>query len=144
MINIMNILSIDYGEKRIGFAIGDSERKIPNPLQVIQNNSIPFIIDEIKKIVISYNVEKIVIGIPLNEDSSIGDQSYKVKDFSLIIEKELNIDVIGVDERFSSVDAEKILLDQDLSRKKRKKVIDALAASIILQRYFENDEVVNI
>ena len=94
MINIMNILSIDYGEKRIGFAIGDSERKIPNPLKVIQNNSIPFIIDEIKKIVISYNVEKIVIGIPLNEDSSIGEQFNKVKDFSLIIEKELNISFI--------------------------------------------------
>ena len=74
----MNILSIDYGDKRIGFAIGDSERKIPNPLQVIQNNSIPHIIDEIKKIVISYDVEKIVIGIPLNEDSSIGNQSYKI------------------------------------------------------------------
>ena len=131
----MNILSIDYGDKRIGLAIGDSERKIPNPLQVIQNNSIPHIIDEIKKI---------VIGIPLNEDSSIGNQSYKVKDFSLIIKKELNIDVVGVDERFSSVDAEKMLLEQDLSRKKRKKVIDALAASIILQRYFENDDLVNI
>ena len=140
----MNILSIDYGDKRIGFAIGDSERKIPNPLQVIQNNSIPYIIDEIKKIVIFYDVKKIVIGIPLNEDSSIGSQSYKVKDFSLIIKKELNIDVVGVDERFSSVDAEKMLLEQDLSRKKRKKVIDALAASIILQRYFENDDLVNI
>ena len=140
----MNILSIDYGDKRIGFAIGDSERKIPNPLQVIQNNSIPNIIDEIKKIVISYDVEKIVIGIPLNEDSTIGNQSYKVKDFSLIIKKELNIDVVGVDERFSSVDAEKMLLEQDLSRNKRKKVIDALAASIILQRYFENDDLVNI
>ena len=140
----MNILSIDYGDKRIGFAIGDSERKIPNPLQVIQNNSIPNIIDEIKKIVISYDEEKIVIGIPLNEDSSIGNQSYKVKDFSLLIKKELNIDVVGVDERFSSVDAEKMLLEQDLSRKKRKKVIDALAASIILQRYFENDDLVNI
>ena len=140
----MNILSIDYGDKRIGFAIGDSERKIPNPLQVIQNNSIPNIIDEIKKIVISYDVEKIVIGIPLNEDSTIGNQSYKVKDFSLIIKKELNIDVVGVDERFSSVDAEKMLLEQDLSRKKRKKIIDALAASIILQRYFENDDLVNI
>ena len=140
----MNILSIDYGDKRIGLASGDSERKISNPLQVIQNNSIPHIIDEIKKIVISYDVEKIVIGIPLNEDSSIGNQSYKVKDFSLIIKKELNIDVVGVDERFSSVDAEKMLLEQDLSRKKRKKVIDALAASIILQRYFENDDLVNI
>ena len=140
----MNILSIDYGDKRIGFAIGDSERKIPTPLQVIQNNSIPHIINEIKKIVISYDVEKIVIGIPLNEDSSIGNQSYKVKDFSLIIKNELNIDVVGVDERFSSVDAEKMLLEQDLSRKKRKKVIDALAASIILQRYFENDDLVNI
>ncbi len=140
----MNILSIDYGDKRIGFAIGDSERKIPNPLWFIQNNSIPYIIDEIKKIVIFYDVKKIVIGIPLNEDSSIGSQSYKVKDFSLIIKKELNIDVVGVDERFSSVDAEKILLEQDLSRKKRKKVIDALAASIILQRYFENDDLVNI
>ena len=102
------------------------------------------IIDEIKKIVISYDVEKIVIGIPLNEDSSIGNQSYKVKDFSLIIKKELNIDVVGVDERVSSVDAEKMLLEQGLRRKKRKKVIDALAESIILQRYFENDDLVNI
>ena len=67
-----------------------------------------------------------------------------MKEFSLIIEKELNIDVIGVDERFSSVDAEKLLLEQDMSRKKRKKIIDALAASIILQRYFENDDLVNI
>ena len=144
MTDVMNILSIDYGEKRIGFAIGDTERKIPNPLQVIQNNSIVSIIEEIKKIVLSYNVEKIVIGIPLNEDSSISEQSNIVKEFSLIVEKELNIDVIGVDERFSSVDAEILLLEQDMSRKKRKKIIDALAASIILQRYFENDDLVNI
>jgi putative Holliday junction resolvase len=138
----MNILSIDYGERRIGFAIGNSNRKIATPLSVIQNVSLDSVIENIIQVVKNYEIDSIIIGIPLNEDSTESMQATRVRDFCSKIKKKINLTIMGVDERFTSVNSEKLLLDLDMSRKKRKKYIDSIAATIILQSYFENNETI--
>ena len=138
----MNILSIDHGLKRIGLAIGNSDRKIATPISHINNMSEIFVIDQIKSIVKDYEIEEIIIGIPLDEDGNESLQSDKVRKFAYLLKKNVNLKLFGIDERFSSVDSEKILIDVDLSRKKRKKNIDSLSASIILQRYFDGNEII--
>jgi len=138
----MNILSIDYGERRIGFAIGNSNRKIATPLSVIQNVSLDSVIENIIQVVKNYEIDSIIIGIPLNEDSTESMQATRVRDFCSKIKKKINLPIMGIDERFTSVNSEKLLLDLDMSRKKRKKYIDSIAATIILQSYFENNETI--
>ena len=138
----MNILSIDHGLKRIGLAIGNSDRKIATPISHINNMSEIFVIDQIKSIIKDYEIEEIIIGIPLDEDGNDSLQSDKVRKFAYLLKKNVNLNLFGIDERFSSVDSEKILIDVDLSRKKRKKNIDSLSASNILQRYFDGNEII--
>lgn len=138
----MNILSIDYGERRIGFAIGNSNRKIATPLSVIHNVSLDSVIENIIQVVKNYEIDSIIIGIPLNEDSTESMQATRVRDFCSKIKKKINLPIMGIDERFTSVNSEKLLLDLDMSRKKRKKYIDSIAATIILQSYFENNETI--
>jgi putative Holliday junction resolvase len=138
----MNILSIDYGERRIGFAIGNSNRKIATPLSVIQNVSLDSVIENIIQVVKNYEIDSIIIGIPLNEDSTESMQATRVRDFCSKIKKKINLPIMGIDERFTSVNSEKLLLDLDMSRKKRKKYIDSIAATIILQSYFANNETI--
>ena len=138
----MNILSIDYGERRIGFAIGNSNRKIATPLSVIHNVSLDSVIENINQVVKNYEIDSIIIGIPLNEDSTESMQATRVRDFCSKIKKKINLTIMGIDERFTSVNSEKLLLDLDMSRKKRKKYIDSIAATIILQSYFENNETI--
>ena len=103
-----------------------------------------FVISQIKSIIIQYEIKQIIIGIPFNEEGGDSLQSLKVRDFAKIIKTELNLDVLGIDERFSSIDSEKLLIDIDVSRKKRKKNLDSLSASIILKRYFDNEEFVRL
>ena len=138
----MNILSIDYGERRIGFAIGNSNRKIATPLSVIHNVSLDSVIENINQVVKNYEIDSIIIGIPLNEDSTESMQATRVRDFCSKIKKKINLPIMGIDERFTSVNSEKLLLDLDMSRKKRKKYIDSIAATIILQSYFANNETI--
>ena len=138
----MNILSIDHGDKRIGLAIGNSGRKIATPISHINNMSVNFVIDQIKKLINDYEIDEIIIGIPLDEDGNESLQSNKVRKFACLLKKNVNLNLLGIDERFSSVDSEKMLIDIDLSRKKRKKNIDSLSASIILQRYFDGNEII--
>jgi len=138
----MNILSIDHGDKRIGLAIGNSDRKIATPISYINNMSENFVIDQIKTLINDYEIDEIIIGIPLDEDGNESLQSNKVRKFACLLKKNVNLNLLGIDERFSSVDSEKMLIDIDLSRKKRKKNIDSLSASIILQRYFDGNEII--
>ena len=86
----MNILSIDHGLKRIGLAIGNSDRKIATPISHINNMSEIFVIDQIKSIVKDYEIEEIIIGIPLDEDGNESLQSDKVRKFAYLLKKNVN------------------------------------------------------
>lgn len=133
----MRILGIDYGEVRIGLALTDPLGIFSYPLVTIMNdrNSLP----EIKKIITEYNVEKIVLGYPLKENGTESNISRKVLQFKELLQKEFNLSVILVDERYSSEIAKQRILESVTSKKKRqdKKLIDKNAAAIILQDYLE-------
>jgi putative Holliday junction resolvase len=136
----IKILAIDFGEIRIGLAIGDLENKIATPLKTIKNISYESILKEISLIVEEWEINQIVIGIPeLYPDQNINKQ---ITNFSKILRKKLKIDVILFNEDFSSNYAQSDLASQmKAGRKKKinKEEIDRIAAAIILQSYFENE-----
>ena len=136
----IKILAIDFGERRIGLAIGDLENKIATPLKTIKNISYESILKEISLIVVEWEINQIVIGIPESyPDQNINKQ---ITNFSKILRKKLKIDVILFNEDFSSNYAQSDLASQmKASRKKKinKEEIDRIAATIILQSYFENE-----
>ncbi|MCX5776409.1 MAG: Holliday junction resolvase RuvX [Candidatus Firestonebacteria bacterium] len=129
-------MGIDYGDKRIGVAITDELTGSAHPLKVIGNS---LAIKEIKKLIAEYgNVEKLVIGMPYNLKDEV---AFKAKQVLVWIEKlraEISIPIVTWDERFSTSDAKDILIAADVSRKKRKEVIDKMAACIILQSYVDS------
>ncbi|MCD6407911.1 Holliday junction resolvase RuvX [bacterium] len=132
----MRILCIDVGEKRIGVAISDEEKIIARGLGTIERGKGE--VKKIKEIIEKYNVEKIVFGLPLRLDGSISSQTEKTIAFISKLKEEISLPFIPWDERLSSRQAETILLEADLSRKKRKKLIDKLSAQIILQNYLDS------
>ena len=131
------ILSLDYGEKRIGIAISDNECSIAFPSEVLERKTVEKDFAYIKQFVNNGDVQAILIGMPYNMDGSEGEKCKIVKDFSLNLLKIININIIFWDERLSTIAQEKILIDKDISRKKRKKVIDKLAASHFLQSFLD-------
>lgn len=135
----MRILCLDVGEKRIGVAISDELGITAQGLGTVERkqNNKDEDIEEIRKIVERYNVDKIILGLPKNMDGTLGQSGKMVEDYAKKLQSRLNIDLGFWDERLSTVSAERVLIDADISRKKRKSVIDKLSAVIILQSYLD-------
>ncbi len=131
----MRIIGLDIGTKRIGVAISDEECIIARGLNSIERDGKE--IEKIKELIKKYNVEKIVYGLPLRMDGSISAQTEIVVSFISKLKNEVSIPLLPWDERLSSKQAETILIEADISRKKRKKLIDKLSAQIILQNYLD-------
>ncbi len=128
------ILGLDYGKKRIGIAISDEGAVIANGFRVIGRDEL-FII---KEIVEEMGIEKIVVGLPLREDGSLGKEAEEVQAFVERLKSLLRIPVITWDERFSTKAVNRVLIDGDVSRRKRKRFVDLLAATFILQGYLDS------
>ena len=133
----MRILGLDIGEKRIGVAISDELYFSANGLDVIERKNNGEDINKIAEIVSRYNVVKIVVGLPKNMDGSVGPSVEEVKKYVNKLQNALEVEVDFWDERLSTVAAEKTLIEADISRKKRKKVIDKMAAVFILKNYLD-------
>ena len=133
----MRILGLDYGTKRIGVALSDLTGTIASPLTTIFNNDINDVINEIGMLCDEYKVDTIVLGLPKNMNNTLGEKAEKVMEFKLQIEDKLEKQVVLIDERLTTVEAEKLLITADTSRKKRKASIDKIAASIILDSYLK-------
>lgn len=132
----MRILCIDFGEKYIGIAVSDEENLIAKGLGTLKKDE--NIIEKIKELIEKYNIGKIVYGLPLRMDGSFSFQTEKTLAFVSKLKEEIkNVEFIPWDERFTTSMAEKFLISADLSRKKRKKLIDKLSAQIILQNYLD-------
>ena len=131
----MRIIGLDIGTKRIGVAISDEECIIARGLNSIERDGKE--IEKIKEIIKKYNVEKIVYGLPLRMDGSISSQTEVAVSFISKLKEEISIPLLPWDERLSTKQAETILIEADISRKKRKKLIDKLSAQIILQNYLD-------
>ena len=132
-----SILGIDLGKKRTGIAVSDINQKIASPLKVIENMKFNEILNILEKIVNERNICAIIVGDPINMDGSIGPKSQSSRSFIKNLSKELDIPILLWDERLTTVSAERSLLEADISRKKRQKVIDKIAASIILQNFLD-------
>jgi putative Holliday junction resolvase len=131
----MRYLAIDYGTKGIGLAICDAAETIASPLTVIQGQKNLF--EKIAEIVEREDVEAIVVGLPLNMDDSRGFQAELVIRFAEQLEKYVEVPIHFQDERLSTFESESKLASVDLSKKKKKKHIDAIAAATILESFLE-------
>ena len=137
----MRYLGLDLGSKTLGVSISDMTGLIASSYKIIRHNEeYDKLIEEVKQIVEEKSIDKIVLGLPKNMNNTIGYKGELSLQFKEKLEEKLNIEVILQDERLTTVEANNILLQNDTSRKKRKKVIDSLAATIILQSYLDRKE----
>ncbi len=131
----MRILGLDYGSKRIGVALSDELGLTGQALTTITWKNRSQVLDALEALVRSHDVDKIVIGYPLRLDGTRGIQCEKVDRFVLLLESRLSLPVIKWDETLSSRTAEDILIQSGMRREKRRKIIDKMAAGMILQGY---------
>ncbi len=132
----MRYLCIDYGQKRTGLAICDAGEMIASPLKVLtvaQSELVAGIADIINR----EKVEAVVLGLPLNMDGTAGHQVRRVQKFAAQMKEYIDIPIHFQDERLSSFDAEGKLAGTELTRKKKKKRLDAIAAASILQSFLD-------
>lgn len=134
----MRYLGLDLGTKTLGVAVSDITGTIATPLTILRHDeNHEYLIEELKKIIDEKKVETIVLGLPKNMNNTIGERGEMALSFKEKLEKSINLPVILEDERLTTKLAENILITADVSRKKRKKVIDKMAANIILQSYLD-------
>ncbi len=136
----MRVLALDLGTKTLGLAISDKTNTLSSPLKVIKysEGDFNYLLSELKKIIDEYNITLLVLGLPKNMDNSLGFASQRSLNFKELLDSNLDIKTVLVDERLSTVEAENILIQSDVKRKKRKEVIDAAAAMIILDTYLRS------
>lgn len=133
----MRILGLDVGQKTIGVAISDPLGYTAQGITTIRRTKKINDIEEVKRICNEYSVETIVIGLPKNMNGSIGFAGEKIQEFSELLKESINLEIVFWDERLTTVAAHRAMLEADLSRGKRKKIVDKVAATYILQGYLD-------
>lgn len=133
----MRILGLDVGQKTIGVAISDPLGFTAQGITTIRREKKSKDIEELRKICKDYQVESIVVGLPKNMNGSIGFAGEKIMEFSQLVKEEIGLKIEFWDERLTTVAAHRAMLEADMSRKKRKKVVDKVAATYILQGYLD-------
>jgi len=134
----LRIMGLDVGDKTIGVAVSDPLGWTAQGLETIRRTNPEEDIEKLKKLISEHQVNKMVLGLPKNMDGSTGSQGEKVIEFAGYLKDKTSVDVVLWDERLTTVAAEKFLIKADVSRAKRKKVIDKLAAAYILQGYLNS------
>ncbi len=134
----MKILGLDIGKVRVGVALSDETLLIAEGLTTIKRTPASNFLSSLQEIISEHNVEKIVVGLPVNMNGSFGPQAQGVLSLASELEKHFALPVITWDERLTTVAAEKVLIQADVTRRKRKKVVDKLAAVLILQGYLDS------
>ncbi|MDC3085156.1 Holliday junction resolvase RuvX [Gammaproteobacteria bacterium] len=141
------LIGIDLGTKTIGLAISDPSMTIASPLETINRKKIKIDLERIQYLINEFDVHGIILGYPINMNYTAGPRTQSTMSFAREIEKVIDIPIILWDERLSTSAAEKVLINADLTRKKRKLVIDKMAATYILQgaldriRTYRNDSI---
>ncbi|EAD1867202.1 Holliday junction resolvase RuvX [Listeria monocytogenes] len=135
----MRIVGLDVGSKTVGVAISDPLGWTAQGVETIQidENRKQFGYDRVKELVLEYEVEKVVVGLPKNMNNTIGPRAESSKIYAEVLESRIGLPVVLWDERLTTSAAERTLIEADVSRKKRKEVIDKLAAVMILQSYLD-------
>jgi putative Holliday junction resolvase len=134
----MRILAIDHGTKRMGVAISDELGVIAQPLEFIPAEPFVDFLNRLKEIIREKQVELILIGMPRNMDGSYGPAALKVQEFVAVLKEALTIPIKTQDERLTSAQANRLLIQGGVRREKRKETVDKMAAAILLQSYLDN------
>jgi len=135
---VARILAVDYGEKRIGLAVSDELGITASPLTTLMHRSDEETVRHIAQLASKLKVAQIVIGLPRRTDEREGEMERRVKAFAEKLRQAVSVPVMLFDERFTTRIAEQVLLEADLSRRKRKQVRDRLSAVILLLSYLDS------
>lgn len=134
----MRIMGLDYGDRTIGVAVSDEFGWTGQGVEVIRRKSVEADLERLNQLVAQFQVEEIVVGLPKNMNGSIGPRGEISMEFAELLREKLKLPVHLWDERLTTVSATRTLIEADVSRKKRKQVIDKMAAQIILQNYLDS------
>lgn len=138
----MRYMGLDLGTRTLGVSLSDTTLTIASSYKTIRFNDSDYdaTLDELKQIIEEYEIGKIVLGLPKNMNNSIGDRALTTLEFQEKLKRHFNVEVVMQDERLSTVAAHNYMIEADMSRKKRKTKVDALAANIILQTYLDKEK----
>ena len=135
----MRVIGIDLGSKRIGIALSDSDLTVATPLDVVERSgNVEKDHIAILKITDEWEVQKIIVGLPVSLDGTLGPSAQSVMDEIKMLRGVTDIPIETHDERYTTVTAEQILLQQNVKRDRKKRVIDKVAAAIILQGWIDS------
>lgn len=134
----MRILALDHGTKRIGVAVSDEMKMIAQPLEYILAEPFADFLARLKEIIREKEVELIVIGMPRNMDGSYGPAALKVQELVTVLKDAVTIPIKTLDERLTTVQAQRFLIQGNVRREKRKEKVDKTAAAILLQGYLDS------
>ncbi len=134
----MRILALDPGTKRIGIALSDELKVIAQPLEFIAAEPFADVVARLRELVPAKQVELILVGLPRNMDGSYGPAALRVQDFVAALKGALTVPVRTWDERLTSAQANRVLIQGNVRRDKRKEKVDKMAAAILLQSYLDS------
>ena len=134
----MRILAIDHGTKRIGIAVSDETATLAQPLEFILAEPFTDFLKRLKELIREKQVEQILIGMPRNMDGSYGPAALKVQEFVAVLKDTIGIPIKTWDERLTSSQANRMLIQANVRRDQRKQRVDAAAAAILLQSYLDS------
>jgi len=135
---MMRVMGLDYGDKRIGVALSDAFGWTAQGAEVIERKKEGDYLERIRKLIRDHEVGEIVVGLPKNMNGTIGPRGQICMEFAEELRQTLSMPVHLWDERLTTVAAERTLLEADVSRRKRKQVVDKMAAAILLQNYLDS------
>jgi putative Holliday junction resolvase len=133
----MRILAIDHGSKRIGIAVSDELKMIAQPLEFIPAQPFAAFLTRLNELINDKEVESILVGLPRNMDGSYGPAAQKVQDFVESLKGAVGVPIKTWDERLTSAQANRVMIQGNVRRDKRKEKVDAMAAAILLQSYLD-------
>ena len=133
----MRILALDHGTRRIGVAVSDEMKLIAQPLEYILAEPFAAFLVRLKEILREKEIELIIVGMPRNMDGSYGPAALKVQEFVAALNSAITVPIKTLDERLTTVQAQKFLIQGNVRRDKRKEKVDQTAAAILLQSYLD-------
>ena len=133
----MRYLGMDLGTKTLGLATSDRLGIIASPFKLLRYTDINNLVLDVLKVIEEEKIDALVLGLPKNMDNSLGYAAERSLNFKKLLEEKCNLPLYLVDERLSTVEAENMLINNNVSRKKRKEKIDGVSASIILDTYLK-------
>lgn len=137
IVNMQRLMGIDYGDRLIGIAVSDELLIAAHGVTSLRNSGDERVLKDIARLAEEYQITEVIVGLPRNMNGSIGPRGQIAEQFAEALRETLSLPVTLWDERLTTMSAERTLIDGNVSRKKRKAVIDQLAAALILQNYLD-------